>query len=604
MERYLAGEIGEGGMLSHQQQQHGQLHKNNYLVEELERLERWIADIAGNVVSRNFETVEGLSKERLLAASKLKVWRGGKGSSSKNTEDTIKNSKNTSTEKVCYVSSIARAASGMSRGFVESVSLAKSIVEEMHRAAELVSSTKVVLREMTADCAGFVTLYLEVTSSCINTPALGEVLSPALAKRGILTVRSVPSHISSKMPEVHALYAKYQHKVHGDSDPFAEENSMADKNEEEDDNGEDGDKGGDMSMDCIVSSNQNNGGRIDEDDGKRRRMEARMERIRRSKEAFDRFLCDAPFPLEVKDCDCEEDENNWKSSGNFSVDEEGYDVHIPHGSYHQQYRVDGALVAVGVVDILPHCLSSVYAFYDPDLSRKLALGKYTALREIEWVRRASLEPMRPELCFYYLGYYIHSCPKMRYKADYEPSHLRCPVSGNWIPFQEAKPRIEAAGPRHYTALAFTMEGRGVDKDDGAQLCDDEGGGYSDGGRQSSTFSSAPSKKYRTSEQGFSTGPSRSLSSAAPSSSNNVIAGWKGDRAIYGLMTGSVAEMMELTRFKSTVENIRLDIGIDMDGYVTLANLNTQGRRIVKPIVDEFVESVGIEMSQRCVLKLT
>lgn len=31
---------------------------------------------------------------------------------------------------------------------------------------------------------------------------------------------------------------------------------------------------------------------------------------------------------------------------------------VPYGSYHQLYRIDGRLVAVGVVDILPTCLVS------------------------------------------------------------------------------------------------------------------------------------------------------------------------------------------------------------------------------------------------------
>lgn len=32
----------------------------------------------------------------------------------------------------------------------------------------------------------------------------------------------------------------------------------------------------------------------------------------------------------------------------------------------------------------------------------------------------------PSLKYYYMGYYIHTCPKMRYKADYTPSELLCP----------------------------------------------------------------------------------------------------------------------------------------------------------------------------------
>jgi arginine-tRNA-protein transferase len=33
-------------------------------------------------------------------------------------------------------------------------------------------------------------------------------------------------------------------------------------------------------------------------------------------------------------------------------------MHLWYGSFHQHYRIDGKLVAVGVVDILPHCLVS------------------------------------------------------------------------------------------------------------------------------------------------------------------------------------------------------------------------------------------------------
>ena len=37
-----------------------------------------------------------------------------------------------------------------------------------------------------------------------------------------------------------------------------------------------------------------------------------------------------------------------------------------YGSFHQQYIVDDAIVCVAVLDILPHCVSSVYLYYDPD----------------------------------------------------------------------------------------------------------------------------------------------------------------------------------------------------------------------------------------------
>ncbi|KQK05989.1 arginyl-tRNA--protein transferase 2 isoform X2 [Brachypodium distachyon] len=109
------------------------------------------------------------------------------------------------------------------------------------------------------------------------------------------------------------------------------------------------------------------------------------------------------------------------------------------GSFHQQYRIDGKLVAVGVVDILPKCLSSKYLFWDPDLAF-LSLGKYTALKEIDWVK--TTQRSCPSLQYYYLGYYIHSCNKMRYKAAYRPSELLCPVRYEWVRYDVAKPLLD------------------------------------------------------------------------------------------------------------------------------------------------------------------
>lgn len=109
------------------------------------------------------------------------------------------------------------------------------------------------------------------------------------------------------------------------------------------------------------------------------------------------------------------------------------------GSFHQQYLVDGKLVAVGVIDILPNCLSSKYLFWDPDFAF-LSLGKYSALQEIGWVK--DNQAYCPSLQYYYLGYYIHSCNKMRYKAAYRPSELLCPLRYQWVSFDIARPLLD------------------------------------------------------------------------------------------------------------------------------------------------------------------
>uniref|UniRef100_A0A182R8Z4 Arginyl-tRNA--protein transferase 1 n=1 Tax=Anopheles funestus TaxID=62324 RepID=A0A182R8Z4_ANOFN len=99
-----------------------------------------------------------------------------------------------------------------------------------------------------------------------------------------------------------------------------------------------------------------------------------------------------------------------------------------YGSYHQQYWLDDRLIAVGVIDVLPNCVSSVYFFYDPEF-KFLSLGTYGSLRELAYTR--SLNSKIPSIKSYYMGFYIHSCPKMRYKSNLQPSYLLCPEAYTW-----------------------------------------------------------------------------------------------------------------------------------------------------------------------------
>jgi len=110
------------------------------------------------------------------------------------------------------------------------------------------------------------------------------------------------------------------------------------------------------------------------------------------------------------------------------------------GAFHQQYVIDGRIAAVGVIDILPHCVSSVYLYYDPDFAF-LSPGTMTSLYEIAFTRKIQKEQW-PALKFYYMGYYIHSCPKMRYKAKYQPSWLLCPKTFQWVPVRQSMPLLD------------------------------------------------------------------------------------------------------------------------------------------------------------------
>ncbi|XP_075211116.1 arginyltransferase 1 isoform X3 [Lycorma delicatula] len=129
-----------------------------------------------------------------------------------------------------------------------------------------------------------------------------------------------------------------------------------------------------------------------------------------------------------------------------------------YGSFHQQYWLDSKLIAVGVIDILPNCVSSVYFYYDPDYS-DLSLGTYASLRETSFTR--SQHYYAPSIKYYYMGFYIDSCPKMRYKARLKPSFLLCPETYTWHPFEEAQLKLKIS---KYSRLNDDEDATDVDSD--------------------------------------------------------------------------------------------------------------------------------------------
>lgn len=132
--------------------------------------------------------------------------------------------------------------------------------------------------------------------------------------------------------------------------------------------------------------------------------------------SYRRFLVDSPLQFQAK--------------GSYNL-----------GSFHQQYWLDDELIAVGVIDVLPTCVSSVYLFYNPDYSF-LSLGTYASLREIAFTRE--LCKLCPKIKNYCMGFYIHTCPKMRYKGNFSPSYLLCPETYTWHPIEKCKPLLDAS----------------------------------------------------------------------------------------------------------------------------------------------------------------
>lgn len=161
-----------------------------------------------------------------------------------------------------------------------------------------------------------------------------------------------------------------------------------------------------------------------------------------SKRGFKRFLCNSPV-----------------RRGIYS-DSDGKQRQV--GSFHQCYRLDGKLVAVGVLDLLPEAVSAVYFMYHESI-HKHQPGKLGALREISLAMEGGYR-------YWWAGYYIHSCPKMRYKIDYHPQYVLDPEALTWDLLDDEA--LAIFDKKHYVSLSEERQGRaggnpsdsGIDKE--------------------------------------------------------------------------------------------------------------------------------------------
>ncbi|CAG9320876.1 unnamed protein product [Blepharisma stoltei] len=100
------------------------------------------------------------------------------------------------------------------------------------------------------------------------------------------------------------------------------------------------------------------------------------------------------------------------------------------GSFHMLHKIDGILVGVSVIDILPSGVSAVYFFYSSKISF-LSPGIFSIMKEIEFVQNNLSERFK----YYYLGFYINNIQKMKYKGEFYPSELLCPKKFVWVPIE-------------------------------------------------------------------------------------------------------------------------------------------------------------------------
>jgi arginine-tRNA-protein transferase len=102
-----------------------------------------------------------------------------------------------------------------------------------------------------------------------------------------------------------------------------------------------------------------------------------------------------------------------------TADEESYDRFLCESvadTWELSWRDSSKnLVAVGIIDVVPSGISTVYFYWDPAL-RDLSLGVYSALHEIELCKKWNKR-------YYYLGYLVAGSKTMSYKASYSGGEL-------------------------------------------------------------------------------------------------------------------------------------------------------------------------------------
>ena len=171
------------------------------------------------------------------------------------------------------------------------------------------------------------------------------------------------------------------------------------------------------------------------------------------KGGFERFLCQVPLfdPLDSKipeNCSEEEKKEHLLEIKNGSgrivtsknntnpdrlesrvIKDEGVYPKFK-GGYHMIHRINGEIMAVGVLDFTHEALSSVYLFYNPKFEF-LNPGTLAALKEIEYIKKVSKD-LDDKFKFYYLGLYFQDCQKSVYKANFKPSQVACPFTSNYV----------------------------------------------------------------------------------------------------------------------------------------------------------------------------
>ena len=117
---------------------------------------------------------------------------------------------------------------------------------------------------------------------------------------------------------------------------------------------------------------------------------------------------------------------NAQHDGTMSRDEQTFLDFLydsPTESLEFEYLLGRRLLGVGIADVCPAGLSSVYMYFDPEFERRCP-GALSVLREVAWCREQGLP-------YYYLGYFVAGSRTMAYKSRFRPNEILV-GGGRWV----------------------------------------------------------------------------------------------------------------------------------------------------------------------------
>ena len=175
------------------------------------------------------------------------------------------------------------------------------------------------------------------------------------------------------------------------------------------------------------------------------RYEMAVHKKERDRDQARRFVCSSPV-YDSNDPASNSSRIQRPAAYNFEGVDEGREfkdegIYPGLGSFHFYHRIDGKLVAMGVVDITKTVLNSQYFIYDPDYSF-LCMGVVGAIHEIEFMKMVQ-RLHSPNFNMYQLGELVLDCPKVNYKLNYKPGLLICPRTKEIVKFDDVKDKVRA-----------------------------------------------------------------------------------------------------------------------------------------------------------------